>query len=79
MFVCHPRDMTQEQHLTHEFPEMASTEADLAYEFRDVDPQTIHTLVAEAYTSLTPAKVTSFLPILVRRIVQTRLRLDSVT
>jgi len=73
----HPRLMTQPQNLTSEDREMASVEAELADEFRDVDPHTIHTLVAEGYASLTPAKVTSFLPILVIRRVQTRLRLDA--
>jgi len=78
MSNCDRRSMTPPQSLANEDREMASVEAELADEFRDVDPQTIHALVAEGYAALTPAKVTSFLPILVIRSVQTRLRLDTV-
>ena len=78
MSACHLRLMTPVQNLTEQELQMTSVEAELAKEYRDVDPRTIHDLVAEGYAALTPAKVTSFLPILVIRGVQSRLRLDSV-
>jgi hypothetical protein len=70
--------MTAATNLTNADRQMASVEAELADEFRDVHTDTIHALVTQGYAGFTPAKVTSYLPILVIRQVQTRLRLDSV-
>jgi hypothetical protein len=70
--------MTPVQNMTDQELAMTSVEAELAAEYSDVDPRTIHDLVAEGYAALTPAKVTSFLPILVIRGVQARLRLDGI-
>jgi hypothetical protein len=58
--------------------EMASTESELAHAYPDVTPDVIHALVQRAYTRLTPAKVHSYLPILVGRDVRARLRARDV-
>ncbi len=53
--------------------EMASTESELMHDHPKVADGVIHTLVRQAYSDLTPARVHSFLPILVARAVQARL------
>ena len=53
---------------------MASTESLLERDYPSVAPDTIHVLVQQAYTAMTPAKIHNFLPILVVRDVQARLR-----
>ena len=58
--------------------EMASTESELRHDHPGVAGEVIHTLVRQAYSELTPAKVHSFLPILVVRDVQARLRAQAV-
>jgi hypothetical protein len=58
--------------------EMESTESDLRHDHPDIADELIHTLVRQAYSDLTPAKVHSFLPILVARDVQARLRARAV-
>ena len=58
--------------------EMASTESELRHDYPEVADEVIHTLVRQAYSDLTPAKVHSFLPILVVRDVQARLRAEVV-
>jgi hypothetical protein len=50
--------------------EMASTEFQLSDRYPDVAIEEIHTLVQQAYSRLTPAKVHSYLPILVGREVR---------
>jgi hypothetical protein len=54
--------------------EMATTELDLGRSNPGVAPDVIHTLVRRAYARLTPAKVHTYLPILVVREVQADLR-----
>ena len=54
--------------------EMASTESDLRYHNPDIAAAKIHTLVQRAYARLMPAKVHNYLPILIAREVQARLR-----
>ena len=54
--------------------EMASTELQLSEHNPAVSPEVIHTLVQKSYRRLTPAKVHSYLPILVSREVQSTLR-----
>lgn len=54
--------------------EMASTELELSEHNPAVPPEEIHTLVQKSYRRLTPAKVHSYLPILVSREVQATLR-----
>ena len=54
--------------------EMATTEIDLGLSNPGVAPDVIHTLVQRAYARLTPAKVHTYLPILVVREVQAGLR-----
>ena len=54
--------------------EMVSTESDLAYDFPEVAPDVIHSLVRRSYAAMTPAKVHSFLPLLVARDVRAQLR-----
>jgi hypothetical protein len=51
-------------------PDMASTEVELSDSFPDVALEVIHTLVQQAYSRMTPAKVHSYLPILVGREVR---------
>ena len=54
---------------------VASTEVRLTENNPDVAPDVIHTLVEQAYARLTPAKVSTFLPILIVREVQADLRI----
>jgi hypothetical protein len=54
--------------------EMASTESDLNDSHPNVAPDVIHSLVEQAYTRMTPAKVHNYLPILVGREVKDTLR-----
>jgi hypothetical protein len=54
--------------------EMSATELDLGRSNPGVAPDVIHTLVQRAYARLTPAKVHTYLPILVVREVQAGLR-----
>ena len=54
--------------------EMASTESDLARHNPTVAAEVIHRLVQESYSRLTPAKVYTYLPILITRDVQAELR-----
>jgi hypothetical protein len=54
--------------------EMATTEVELSSGNPDVDRDLIHTLVQTAYDRLTPAKVHTYLPILIVREVQAGLR-----
>ncbi len=49
---------------------MATTESDLSDRYPDVALEEIHTLVQQAYSRMTPAKVHSYLPILVGREVR---------
>ena len=53
---------------------MASTELDLGQRNPGVASDVIHTLVQRAFTRLAPAKVHTYLPILVVREVQAGLR-----
>jgi hypothetical protein len=53
---------------------MASVEATLGREFPSVAPDTIHGYVARSFDAMTPAKVTTFLPILVAREARTHLQ-----
>ena len=50
--------------------EMASTESALRLKNPDVSPDVIHGLVRGAYAGLMPAKVHTYLPILITREVQ---------
>jgi hypothetical protein len=50
--------------------EMAPTEFELSDSYPDVAPEVIHHLVEQAYSRMTPAKVHSYLPILVGREVR---------
>lgn len=52
---------------------IVSTESELTRRYPHVGSDVIHTLVEESYTRLLPAKVTSYLPILVARDVRDRL------
>ena len=52
---------------------LVSTESALAERFPEVPGEVIHRLVQDSYRSLTPARVQSFLPILITRTVQTTL------
>jgi hypothetical protein len=54
--------------------EMAATELQLAQQNPAVSAEVIHTLVQKSYRRLTPAKVHSYLPILVTREVMATLR-----
>ena len=54
--------------------EMSATELQLAHENPAVPAEVIHTLVQKSYRRLTPAKVHSYLPILVTRDVKATLR-----
>ncbi len=54
--------------------EMAATELQLAQQNPAVSAEVIHSLVQKSYRRLTPAKVHSYLPILVSREVKTTLR-----
>jgi hypothetical protein len=54
--------------------EMESIEVELTSSNPDVDRELIHTLVQTAYNRLTPAKVHTYLPILIVREVQAGLR-----
>ena len=54
--------------------EMESTEVELSSSNPDVDRELIQTLVQTAYDRLTPAKVHTYLPILIVREVQDGLR-----
>jgi hypothetical protein len=53
--------------------EMAATEFGLSHDYPKVAPDVIHALVQHAYLGLTPAKVHSYLPVLVSRDVRARL------
>jgi hypothetical protein len=53
--------------------EMAATEFGLSRDYPKVAPDVIHALVQQAYFGLTPAKVHSYLPVLVSREVRARL------
>lgn len=52
---------------------LVSTESALSNRFPEVPSDVVHRLVQESYLSLTPARVQSFLPILITRTVQTAL------
>jgi hypothetical protein len=54
--------------------EMAGTELELVEQNPAVPAEVIHTLVQRSYRRLTPAKVHSYLPILVTRDVKATLR-----
>lgn len=54
--------------------EMAGTERELVEQNPAVPAEVIHTLVQKSYRRLTPAKVHSYLPILVTRDVKATLR-----
>ena len=61
-------------HLDEADREMAATEIGLGHDYPRVAPDVIHALVQQAYRELTPAKVHSYLPVLVSRDVRARLR-----
>ncbi len=66
--------MVTSQDRTDDGREKSSTESELAVQFPGVSLDVIHCLVQESYDRLTPAKVHSYLPILISREVQTELR-----
>jgi hypothetical protein len=66
--------MISSEHRIDDGREMAATELRLSQRNPAVSPEVIHTLVQKSYRRLTPAKVHSYLPILVSREVQATLR-----
>jgi hypothetical protein len=58
--------------------EMASTESELRLRNPQVSPEVIHGLVQGAYAGLMPAKVHTYLPILITREVQDGLNARTV-
>ena len=56
---------------------LASMESALADRFPSVPGDVLHRLVQESYSELIPARVQNFLPILVMRAVQTKLKAGS--
>ena len=75
MSMCHAEDMISSHvRLDDEGREMASTETELASRNPGVAVDVIHSLVLESYRRLTPARIHSYLPILITREVQAELR-----
>jgi hypothetical protein len=76
MSVCEPAFMALPMLQVDEEDEreMESTEVELSSSNPDVDRDQIRALVQTAYDRLTPAKVHTYLPVLVAREVQDRLR-----
>jgi hypothetical protein len=72
MFACDPDFMTSTKLRVDDEAErdMASTVLELSDRYPDVATETIHTLAHQAYSRMTPAKVQSYLPILVGREVR---------
>lgn len=60
-------------------PVLASAESELLARFPEVPGGVIHGLVVDSYRHLTPAKVHTYLPILIARSVRTQLRTRPVT
>jgi len=74
MLACQADEVTTPSAPTEDLNRtIASSETELASRYPDVGSDVIHALVQESYTRLTPAKVHSFLPILVAREVRHRL------
>jgi hypothetical protein len=75
MSLCHARVMALvEERSQEEANELASTESELADLHPEVAVDVIHDLVQDSYISLTPARIHSYLPILVARDVEAELR-----
>jgi hypothetical protein len=66
--------ISSEDRMIDDGREMASTELQLAQQNPAVSAEVIHTLVQKSYRRLTPAKIHSYLPILVSREVKATLR-----
>ena len=75
MSVCNRAYMEQPQPAIdgRDAKEMASTESALRQRNPRVSPELIHGLVQHVYANLMPAKVHTYLPILISRQVQSRL------
>ena len=76
MFGCDPESMTSKQLRVDEKDEreMASAEVELSSDNSGVNRDLIHGMVQTAYDRLTPAKVHTYLPILIVREVRAGLR-----
>ena len=66
--------MSSPQTDVHDVDVIASAEVRLSESNPDIASEVIHTLVQQAYARMTPAKVHTYLPVLIVREVQGNLR-----